>query len=162
MLIFKQNLLQSIFLASHSITLSLLASYAEMSILNTPGRSWRWEESETMCQHWLGEGKLLEVKFSSCITQEKLKELSRSSRLLVAEQDPGARHSPSWLDLIFGCLCSKSPQSCLTLFDPRDYSPPGSSVHGILQTRILEWVTISLSRESSWQNPGLPHWRQTL
>ena len=31
-------------------------------------------------------------------------------------------------------------QSCLTLWDPRDYSPPGSSVHGILQARILEWV----------------------
>ena len=31
-------------------------------------------------------------------------------------------------------------QSCLTLCDPMDYSPPGSSVHGILQARILEWV----------------------
>ena len=31
-------------------------------------------------------------------------------------------------------------QSCLTLFDPMDCSPPGSSVHGILQTRILEWI----------------------
>ena len=40
-------------------------------------------------------------------------------------------------------------QSCLTLCDPVDCSPPGSSVHGILQARILEWVTISFSRESS-------------
>ena len=31
-------------------------------------------------------------------------------------------------------------QSCLTLCDPMDFSPPGSSVHGILQGRILEWV----------------------
>ena len=40
-------------------------------------------------------------------------------------------------------------QSCPTLWDPKDYSPPGSSVHGILQARILEWVTISFSRRSS-------------
>ena len=36
-------------------------------------------------------------------------------------------------------------QSCPTLCDPMDYSPPGSSVHEILQTRILEWVAISFS-----------------
>ena len=37
-------------------------------------------------------------------------------------------------------------QSCLTLCDPLDYSPPGSSVHGIFQARILERVTISYSK----------------
>ena len=36
-------------------------------------------------------------------------------------------------------------QSCPALCDPMDYSLPGSSVHGILQARILEWVAISLS-----------------
>ena len=40
-------------------------------------------------------------------------------------------------------------QSCPTLCDPVDCSPPGSSVHGILQARILEWVAISFSRGSS-------------
>ena len=35
---------------------------------------------------------------------------------------------------------AKSLQSCLTLCDPMDCSPPGSSVHGILQVRILEWL----------------------
>ena len=35
-------------------------------------------------------------------------------------------------------------QSCLTLCDPMDCSPPGSSVHGVSQARILEWVAISL------------------
>ena len=39
--------------------------------------------------------------------------------------------------------------SCLTLCSPVDCSPPGSSVHGILQARILEWVAISFSRGSS-------------
>ena len=40
---------------------------------------------------------------------------------------------------------AKSLQSCLTLCDPRDGSPPGSSVPGILQARTLEWVAISFS-----------------
>ena len=40
-------------------------------------------------------------------------------------------------------------QSCPALFDPMDSSPPGSSVHGILQARILEWVAIPSSRGSS-------------
>ena len=40
---------------------------------------------------------------------------------------------------------AKSFQSCLTLCDPIDGSPPGSSIHRILQARILEWAAISLS-----------------
>ena len=44
---------------------------------------------------------------------------------------------------------SEVAQSCLTLCDPVDYSPPDSSIHGILQARILEWVAISFSRGSS-------------
>ena len=44
---------------------------------------------------------------------------------------------------------SEVTQSCLTLCDPVDCSLPGSSVHEILQARILEWVAISFSRGSS-------------
>ena len=40
-------------------------------------------------------------------------------------------------------------QLCLTLCNPMDCSPPGSSVHGILQVRIVEWVAIPFSRGSS-------------
>ena len=40
-------------------------------------------------------------------------------------------------------------QLCLTSCDPMDGNPPGSSVHGILQVRILEWVAIPFSRGSS-------------
>jgi len=40
-------------------------------------------------------------------------------------------------------------QLCPTLCDPMDCSPPGSSFHGILQARILEWVAIPFSRGSS-------------
>ena len=45
---------------------------------------------------------------------------------------------------------SEVTQSCSTLCDPMDYSLPGSSLHGILQARVLEWVAISSSRGSSW------------
>ena len=44
---------------------------------------------------------------------------------------------------------SEVAQSCPTLCDPVDCSSPGSSVHGILQARMLEWVAISFSRGSS-------------
>ena len=47
----------------------------------------------------------------------------------------------------------KVAQSCLILCDPVDQSPPDSSVHGILQARVLEWVAISFSRDLS--NPGI-------
>ena len=59
------------------------------------------------------------------------------------------------LSQLFGCLiCSaaaaaKSLQSCPTLCDPIDSSPPGSSVPRILQARTLEWVAISFCRGSS-------------
>ena len=47
---------------------------------------------------------------------------------------------------------SEVAQSCLTLCDPMDCSLPGSSIHGIFQARVLEWVAISFSRGSS--RPG--------
>ena len=43
------------------------------------------------------------------------------------------------------CVCVLVTQSCPTPCDPMHCSPPGSSVHGILQARILEWVAISFS-----------------
>ena len=47
---------------------------------------------------------------------------------------------------------SEVTQSCLTLSDPMDHSPPGSSVHGIFQARVLEWGAIAFSDF----NPGSP------
>ena len=50
------------------------------------------------------------------------------------------------------CMLSCSlTQSCPTLCNPTDHSPPGSSVHGILQARILKWVAISFSYSGQWQ-----------
>ena len=47
-------------------------------------------------------------------------------------------------------VCVLVAQSCPTLCDPLDCSPPGPSVHGILQVRIPEWIAIPFSRGSSW------------
>ena len=55
----------------------------------------------------------------------------------------------SLLDIPGACVRAQSFQSCPTLSDPVDYSPPGSSVHGILQARILEWTAMPSSRGSS-------------
>ena len=44
------------------------------------------------------------------------------------------------------CVCVLFAQSCPTPWNPMDGTPPGSSVHGILQARILEWVAISFSK----------------
>ena len=45
----------------------------------------------------------------------------------------------------YAAAAAKSLQPCLTLCDPIDSSPPGSSVHGIFQARVLEWGAIAFS-----------------
>ena len=57
------------------------------------------------------------------------------------------RFVTTWTDLesTAAAAAAKSPQSCPTLCDPTDGSPPGSPIPGILQARTLEWVTISFS-----------------
>ena len=51
-------------------------------------------------------------------------------------------------------VCMLVAQLCSTLCDPMDYSSPGSSVHGILQARILEWVAMPFSRGSIQPRDG--------
>ena len=76
---------------------------------------------------------------------------------LTQGSNPGLPHCKRWI--LYQLSHKGSPdgkvkwsevaQSCLTLWDPMDYSLPGSSLHGILQARVLEWVAISFSRGSS-------------
>ena len=54
-----------------------------------------------------------------------------------------------WTECIYTYIYCLVAKSCSTLCDPMDCSPPGSSVHGISQARILEWIVISFSRGSS-------------
>ena len=67
------------------------------------------------------------------------------------------------LSLMYCAVLCLFAQSCLTLCDPMDCSPPGSSVHGIPQARILEWVAMPSSRgifPTQGSNPVLLHCRQ--
>ena len=63
----------------------------------------------------------------------------------ITHQINSVKHTYSF---VCSCCCLAA-QSCPTLCDPLDYSPPGSSSHGISQARILEWVAIPFSRGSS-------------
>jgi len=57
------------------------------------------------------------------------------------------------LNSVFAAAAAKSLQSCPTLCDPIDGSPPGSPVPGILQARILEWVALYPQANGIWSNP---------
>ena len=90
----------------------------------------------------------------------KVKFLSMSSTKRLVPQDGNRyelkkgfwkRYGRFWLKQVsFPCMCARSLQSYPTLGNPMDCSPPGSSVHGILQARTLEWAVIPFFRESSW------------
>ena len=67
-------------------------------------------------------------------------------RLSPTEKVGHGTVGPSWLWEVVVALVA---QSCLTLWDPMDCNLRGSSVHGILQARILEWVAMPSSRGSS-------------
>ena len=72
---------------------------------------------------------------------------------------------PPFVSMISSTLCfARSLQSCLTLGDPVDCSPPGSSIHGIPQAGILEWVAMPSSSGSSrprdrTHDSRLPRWQ---
>ena len=65
--------------------------------------------------------------------------------------DPGIKHTSLLSPALAVTATAKSLQSCPTLCDPRDGSPPGSPVPGILQARTLEWVAISFSNAWKWK-----------
>ena len=67
----------------------------------------------------------------------------------VTKQQLNTHTHPYMCVCMYVCVCAKSPQSCPTLCDPVDCSLPGSSVCGILQARIPEWVAIPFSKGSS-------------
>ena len=73
--------------------------------------------------------------------------------------------SPCLFNLYAACVRAKSPQSCWTLCNPVNCSPPGSSVHGLLQARTLEWVAMPFSRGfflTQVLDPGLLRCRSIL
>ena len=90
--------------------------------------------------HFLLQGVFLTQGSNSCLLHQQ-----EASLLLSHLGIPICIHM---------CVCAKSLQSCPTLCDPVDYSLPGSSVLGILQARILEWVAM-LSSRGNLPNPRI-------
>ena len=83
-------------------------------------------------QHLESPGEFLKVRTTGCITDFK----SESQKLAKSAEIGSGQLGPSLQASV------KVAQSCLTLCDPMDYSPPGSSVHGILQATVRECVAI--------------------
>ena len=84
----------------------------------------------------------------SCIVFFTLKTESPPPVFIDWCQEGNIFHEPCW-GFWSEVKWSEVAQSCLTLCDPMDCSLPGSSLHGILQATVLEWVAISFSRGSS-------------
>ena len=105
-------------------------------------------------QHSLASGQTTGREHSPT-HQEKIGLKIYSACPRPTEQDPvsptvSLSHQEDSISLLsLSCRKSEVLQSCLTLCDPMDCSLPDSSVHGIFQARILEWVAISFSRGSS-------------
>ena len=80
----------------------------------------------------------------------------RNEARITIESHRKSSDFPVHIKLMFALFCSLlslHAQLCPTLFELMDCSLPGSSVHGILQARVLEWVAISSSKRSS--HPGI-------
>ena len=76
-------------------------------------------------------------------------------RILTCQWCPASSHSYARPHSSYAAAAAaKSLQSCLTLWDPIDSSPPGSPVPRILQARTLEWVAISFSNAWKWKVKG--------
>ena len=124
----------------------------------------RWQIGEqTFFEHALWHGDLIPpTQYRTCVPCNRSMEPS----LLEARGAQETFYFPLWYHRILNMspvphsetllfiysmyMLSLAAQLCLTLCDPLDCSPPGSSVHGISQAEVLEWVAISFSRGSSW------------
>jgi len=105
---------------------------------------------------WQNSVSLRAVSF--CTPRPYLCVIPDSAWLPIFAFQPPIIKRTSFLVLVLGvvdlhvkmCVKVLFTQSCLTLCDPMDYSPPGSFFHGVLQAGILEWVAIPFSRQCSW------------
>ena len=131
-----------------------------------PLESWLWSKTDLgYCASAGSPGPLLIV---SAILTSSLLSLVKGTTV----DKPHGYHffgPPTVIPIHFGFVCTSCvrlvTQSCPTLCDPMDWSSPDSSVHGILQARILEWVAIPFSRGiflTQGSNQGLLHCRWTL
>ena len=86
------------------------------------------------------------ASLQSCLT---LRPHRRQPTRLPRPWDSPGKNTGVGCHFLLQCMKVKSEsevaQSCLTLCDPMDCTPPGSSIHGIFQARVLEWAAIAIS-----------------
>ena len=110
----------------------------------------RWGELDGLCElstKWDGE----QIGFSSC--PDPARNLQDGLESWVGNPCSGVLGTGVWgsQGSTAAAAAAKSLQLCLTLCDPRDGSPPGFPVPGILQARTLEWAAISFSNAWKWK-----------
>ena len=95
---------------------------------------------------------LLLLSSFSCVQLSVRPQRRQPTRLPRPWDSPG-KNTGEGCHFLLQCMKVKSEsevaQSCLTLSDPMDCSPPGSSIHGICQARVLEWSAIAFSKYES-------------
>ena len=93
--------------------------------------------------------KLCSVQFSRSVVSDSVRPHRRQPTRLPRPWDSPGKNTGVGCHFLLQCMKVKSEseviQSCLTLCNPMDYSLPGSSIYGIFQARILEWVAIAFS-----------------
>ena len=93
---------------------------------------------------WIFVGKVMSL-FCNMLSRFFIAFLPRSKSLLISLLQSPLEEILEHKDHIAAAAAAKSLQSCPTLCDPMDFGPPGSSVHGIFQARVLEWGAIKVS-----------------
>ena len=159
-LLFSLLIQEAVFLVSagcsHLFNKSLKSSNTELcftyylSYINPLYYQWIF-----LCVCNLYQTQIVCLFWNSSVSPELLSLLQVPNQLHWAEKSPpcGAHQSfpPEGLASFLAATAAKSLQSCPTLCDPIDGSPPGSPVPGILQARVLEWVAISFSNAWKWK-----------
>ena len=102
---------------------------------------------------WVSHAAAAAKSLQSCPT---LRPHRRQPARLPHPWDSPGKNTGVGCHFLLPCMKVKSEsevaQSCLTLCNPMDCSPPGSSIHGIFQARVLEWVPLPSPKPSLWPN----------
>ena len=132
---------------------------AEMSV------PWLFSKPEFLHMSGAGAAAAAAAKsLQSCLT---IRPHRRQPTRLPCPWDSPGKNTGVGCHFLLQCMNVKSEsevtQSCPTLSNPVDYSPPGSSVHGICQARVLEWVAIAFSSQVQWSSKKiLPKYVPTI
>ena len=133
---------------------TLWATRFPLQLLNIEQRC----PSKTICRHWwksgFGQQVVVTDPWSKIKRTTDPREKRNGWKTWTSQKRLSALRINTWKGMLHLLVIwrseVKSLQLCPTLCSPMDWSLPGSSIHGIFQTRILEWVAISFFRGASW------------